>query len=65
VDIASLEEEAENCRRKALVYLGRPEASFLISVARQFERLAAERRSGRGNGPHAEQGFARAWLLRT
>jgi hypothetical protein len=36
-------EEAEACRRKALAYLGRPEASFLLSVARQFDRLERER----------------------
>lgn len=31
--------EAAECRRKALDYVGRPEATFLISVAREFERL--------------------------
>jgi hypothetical protein len=35
-------EEAEQCRRKALAYLGRPEASFLLNVARQFDRLERE-----------------------
>ena len=39
----TLEEEAEECRRKALSYLGRPEASHLLRVAREFDRLAAER----------------------
>ena len=34
------DEEAEICRRRALAYLGRPEASFLLRVAREFERLA-------------------------
>ena len=38
------EEEAEDCRRKALAYVGRPEASFLLGVAREFERLAGERK---------------------
>jgi hypothetical protein len=40
-------EEAEICRRKALAYLGKPEASFLLQIARQFDRLEAERRDGR------------------
>jgi hypothetical protein len=33
-------EEAENCRRQALAYLGRPEARFLVQVARGFDQLA-------------------------
>ena len=37
----SFEEEAEECRRKALAYVGRPEAPFLIKVAREFDRLAS------------------------
>ncbi|MGZ2412266.1 hypothetical protein ACUXST_001687 [Sphingomonas sp. F9_3S_D5_B_2] len=41
----SLSEEADNCRRRALAYLGHPEATFLLSAARTFEELAeAERR---------------------
>jgi hypothetical protein len=36
--------EAENCRQKALSYLGRPEAPFLLRVAREFDRLAKEAR---------------------
>ena len=35
-------EEAENCRRQALAYLGRPEASFLLRVAEAFEGLNDE-----------------------
>lgn len=35
------------CRRKALAYLGRPEAPFLLRVAREFDRLAAEQRGDR------------------
>jgi hypothetical protein len=45
------EEEAENCRRKALAYVGRPEATFLLSVARQFDRLAYERTKARRPQP--------------
>jgi hypothetical protein len=42
LDSASLREEAEDCRRKALSYLGRPEATFLIHVAREFDKLAEQ-----------------------
>lgn len=38
-----LREEAENCRRMALVYLGKPEASFLIKTAKAFEELADQK----------------------
>jgi hypothetical protein len=37
-----LQEEAEACRTKALAFLGRPEASILLKMAREFERLARE-----------------------
>ena len=37
-----LRQDAENCRRMALVYLGQPEATFLISAATAFEELADE-----------------------
>ncbi len=41
-----LREDAENCRRTALAYLGQPEATFLLSAAKAFEELAdAEDRS--------------------
>jgi hypothetical protein len=43
----SLTEEAEACRRKALAYLGRPEAPFLLRLAREFDRLEAEQRARR------------------
>ncbi len=39
MDQIGLLEEAENCRRKALAYLGRPEATFLLRVAKAFEEL--------------------------
>lgn len=32
-------EEAETCRRKALAYVGQPEATFLLRVAKEFDRL--------------------------
>jgi hypothetical protein len=43
----SFEEEAEDCRRQALAYVGQPEASFLMRVAREFDRLAHEPRACR------------------
>ncbi len=43
--IADLSQEAEDCRRKALSYLGQPEAPFLLHLAREFERIENERRS--------------------
>ena len=47
MDRLSLGEEADECRRKALAYVGQPEAPFLLRVAREFDRLAAERREQR------------------
>jgi hypothetical protein len=41
---SDLHAEAEACRNKALAYLGRPEAAFLLKAAREFERLADEQR---------------------
>ncbi len=40
MDHQSLHDQAEECRRRALAYLGRPEAVFLLDAAREFERLA-------------------------
>lgn len=37
-----LRDEAENCRRMALVYLGKPEATLLIRTAKAFEELAEQ-----------------------
>lgn len=45
VTMMCFEEEAENCRKKALSYLGKPEAALLLRIAREFERLADERSS--------------------
>jgi len=47
MDQIGLLEEAENCRRKALAYLGQPEAMFLLRVAKAFEELNAEKRGFR------------------
>ena len=49
MDDAHLYEEAETCRLNALSYLGKPEAPFLLRVAREFERLAAQRNRYRGD----------------
>ena len=38
-------DEAEDCRQRAHAYVGRPEATFLLRVAQEFERLALERRT--------------------
>ena len=38
----SLHEEAEECRRKAVSYLGKPEAPLLLRIAREFDRIAAD-----------------------
>lgn len=43
-----MKEEAENCRRKALAYLGKPEASFLLRVGRAFDKLS-EKQSHRNS----------------
>jgi hypothetical protein len=32
-------EEAQDCRRRALTYLGQPEATLLLRVAKEFEQL--------------------------
>jgi hypothetical protein len=39
-------EQAENCRRQATQYVGRPEAPFLLRVASAFDELAT--RANRG-----------------
>jgi hypothetical protein len=42
LDIRTLYSEAVECRQKAMCYLGKPEAPFLLRVAGEFERLAEE-----------------------
>lgn len=46
MDDGHLYDHAEECRQKALSYLGKPEAPFLLRVAREFDRLAIQRRTG-------------------
>ena len=41
--IMVFKEQAESCRRQAVDFLGRPEAPFLLSVARAFDELADRR----------------------
>ncbi len=48
MDKPALYKEAEDCRRKALSYVGRPEAPFLLRLAREFERIEKERHTRRG-----------------
>ena len=43
-DHTSFQEEAETCRRRALAYIGQPEATFLVRAAEEFERLDGEQR---------------------
>jgi hypothetical protein len=40
--IMMFKEQAESCRRQACDYAGRPEAPFLLSVARAFDELAVK-----------------------
>lgn len=42
MDRATLHFEAKTCRQKAVSYPGKPEARFLLRVAREFDRLAKE-----------------------
>ncbi len=56
-----LELEAEECRRRALCYLGRPEAPILLHMAQEFDRLAeggsaASRRRGDSSGEKRRPG---------
>ena len=39
---ARLIEDAQECRVRALAYVGRPEAVLLLKTAREFERLAQD-----------------------
>ncbi len=56
-------EEAENCRRKALAYIGQPEAVLLLTAAKAFEELDAENRGLRSWRRHARtRGYAIANL---
>jgi len=32
-------DEAQNCRRQALAYIGKPEGPFLLRIAKAFEEL--------------------------
>jgi hypothetical protein len=52
----SFGDEAEKCRRQAEHFAGRPEAPFLLRVARSFEELESApfllRDSGSGGEPH-------------
>ena len=41
-------EQAEDCRRQAVQYAGRPEAPFLLNVARAFDELATSGHSAHG-----------------
>lgn len=40
VGATMFKQQAEDCRRQAVHYAGRPEAPFLLNVARAFDELA-------------------------
>ena len=44
-NIMLFKEEADSCRRQANEYIGRPEAPFLLNVARAFDELAINNHS--------------------
>jgi len=48
-----LQKNAEDCRRQATDYPGKPEAAFLISAATAFKALAKKRNSA-GPRSHAK-----------
>jgi hypothetical protein len=52
---ANLQDEADHCRKAALNYLGKPEAPFLLRVAREFDRLATWRNE-QVRSPDVERG---------
>ena len=51
MDHETLQSEAQECRHWALAYVGRPEAAFLLRVAREFDSLAARQWSGEQDEP--------------
>jgi hypothetical protein len=65
----SLHEEAEDCRRKALAYIGMPEGPFLLKLAQAFDELSAElsQRKAYGSTSYAGRQTDRvvvdAWLF--
>jgi hypothetical protein len=46
------QEQAESCRRQATQYAGKPEAPFLLRIARAFDELASS--GSRGVIAHME-----------
>ena len=48
--------EAEECRQRALAYVGRPEGKLLLRTAEEFERLAQQRSDLEANDPKAPTG---------
>ena len=53
VDDGNLYVEAEACRQKALSYLGKLEAPFLLRIAREFDRLATKPGADGASTPHS------------
>ena len=48
-------EEAATCRRRALAWVGKPEAILLLRAAREFERLAEEEFLRKNHAPRGRR----------
>lgn len=65
----SLHAEAEDCRRKALAYIGTAEGPFLLRLAKAFEELSIEHNQPTADGSisfagrHSDRVRVVAWLL--
>ena len=60
---ATLNSEAERCRQKSLSYLGKPEAPFLLRIAREFERLAVGSKAKKPVTEGSfEEGYRDGWI---
>jgi len=55
--VLSPREEAENCRRQAVAYVGKPEMPFLLRVAAAFDQIGSSDlvSSGRKAGSTLQQ----------
>ena len=51
-------EQAENCRRQANEFVGRPEAPFLLRVASAFDELAIDENVAHFRTKHPKTGVS-------
>ena len=58
--IESLHDEAEACRRTAALFVGKPEATFLLRIASSFEQLAMTSEGGTTAGNYGSRQSRRA-----